>query len=106
MNAGMATDLPIACSLPVDAAAERLGSFRQLAAEALIDSRRRNAGIELRFRRDEEVEQALLSFIEAERQCCPFLDLELTRGAELRLWIGGPEEAQPVIDAFLTAAAA
>ena len=52
-----------------------------------------------------EVEQALLAFIEAERQCCPFLEFELARGEELRLRIGGPAKREPVLDAFLGAAA-
>jgi hypothetical protein len=55
----MPTELPIACSLPADAAAERLGSLEQLA-----------------------------------------------RGEELRLRIGGPDEARPILDAFLTATTA
>jgi hypothetical protein len=100
----MASELPIACSLPAEAAAERLDSLERLAHDALIASGRTREGIELRFRADEEVEQALLSFIEAERQCCAFLDFELTRGSELRLWIGGPQDAEPVLDAFLRAA--
>jgi hypothetical protein len=102
----MAKELPIACSLEPDAATERLGSFADLAGRSLIDADRTHAGgIELRFRRDDHVEQALIGFIEAERQCCPFLDFELARGSELRLRIGGPAEAQPVLDAFLGAAA-
>jgi hypothetical protein len=103
----MTGELPIACSLEPGAAAERLSSFAVLARRALIDASRKQAGgIELRFRRDEDVERTLLGFIEAERRCCPFLDFELERGAELRLWIGGPDEAEPVIEAFLTAATA
>jgi hypothetical protein len=101
----MTMELPIACNLPADAAVDRLETLGQLAHDALTEASRTTTGIELRFRADEEVEQRLLAFIEAERQCCPFLDFELTRGSDLRLWIGGPEGAQPVLDAFLSAAA-
>jgi hypothetical protein len=100
----MASELPIACSLPAEAAADRLNTFAQLAHDALTGAGRMPAGIELRFRGSQRVEQALLAFMEAERQCCPFLDFELTRGSELRLWIGGPQAAEPVLDAFLRAA--
>ena len=101
----MPEQLPIACSLTAEAAAERLDSFARLAEDALIRAERGRAGIELTFKGGAEIERALLEFIGAERQCCPFLDFELTRGAELRLRIGGPDEAQPVLDAFLRAAA-
>lgn len=100
----MTPELPIACSLPADAAAERLSSLEQLAQNALIGAGRTRTGIELRFHAGERIEQRVLEFIEAERQCCPFLDFELARGSELRLRIVGPDEARPVLDAFLTAA--
>jgi hypothetical protein len=101
----MTTELPIACNLSADAAAERLNTLEQLALDALIGASRTPTGIELRFRAGNEVEQRLLAFIEAERQCCPFLDFELTRESDLRLWIGSPDDAQPVLDAFLGAVA-
>jgi hypothetical protein len=100
----MAKPLPIACSLDPAAAAERLTSFSRLTAAALIRAERRTRGIELTFHGNEEIERDLLAFIEAERRCCPFLDFELARGEELRLRIGGPDEAGPILDAFLTAA--
>jgi hypothetical protein len=100
----MPIELPIACNLPADAAAERLGSLEQLARDALTSTGRTQTGIELRFRQGDAIERRLLSFIEAERECCPFLEFELARGEELRLRIGGPDEARPILDAFLTAA--
>jgi hypothetical protein len=100
----MPIELPIACSLELADASDRLASFSRLTADALIRAERRAPGIELAFRGDDEVEQAVLAFIEAERQCCPFLDFQLTRGEELHLRIGGPDEARPILDAFLSAA--
>jgi hypothetical protein len=101
----MTKELPIACNLSPDAAADRLNTLEQLAQDALIGASRTPTAIELRFRAGERNEQRLLEFIEAERQCCPFLDFELTRGRELRLRIVGPGEAKPVLDALLGAAA-
>jgi MerR family copper efflux transcriptional regulator len=99
----MPTELPIACSLTPDAAAERMAEWREVAAKALVDKSSIDGGVRLRFRRDDQVHAALNDLVAAERECCPFLDLDIrTSDATIELDVTGPAEAAPIIGAFAT----
>jgi hypothetical protein len=91
-------ELPLACSLSGADQALRLTEMASLSERVAgvehTDGRRAT----LRFRADAETRTRLREIVEAERECCAFLDLSLSdRGPELRLSIVGPEGAEPTI---------
>jgi len=93
--------LPIACTLSPADAAQRAGEWRRLAAAALVERERSPGRALLRFRDGDEVEPALRRLVEAERECCAFLDLRLGRDRDtLTLEISGPPQADPILDSF------
>jgi hypothetical protein len=98
----VATELPIACSLSPGDRATRQLEWASL-SDRLIELDRRNLlDITLRFRRDSETRSLLTRLVEAERDCCPFLDLELTPpGSDLALSIRGPKGAEQVIEGLI-----
>lgn len=58
-------------------------------------------GIRLRFQDDPEAGERLNYLVAAERECCPFLDMVLTRTeGELVLDITAPQDAQPVLESM------
>jgi hypothetical protein len=101
-SAGAATpsspaDSPIACALDPTSLHERLAALRSIGTAALLSRR----GRELRFRADREIRDRLEAAIVAEAECCPFLELSLTRaGEELVLRIDAAPEALPIADEF------
>ena len=97
----MPRPLPIACTLSPADAAQRAGEWRRLAAAALVERERSPGRALLRFRDVDEVEPALRRLVEAERECCAFLDLRLGRDSDtLTLEISGPPQADPILDSF------
>jgi hypothetical protein len=93
---------PIACTLDNVAYRDRVAAWEALSKRARLSGLRTGAGVELRYRRDPEVEQALRELIELERLCCPFLEFQLERDRdEIVLRIVAPGEALPVLDEFL-----
>jgi hypothetical protein len=95
------TDLPIACSLTAEQLPARRAALVELVEHALLDAR---VSGRVTFRRDERSEAALDEFVRAERECCPFFDLEVTPYSDtLVLEIGGPADAEPLITALVEA---
>jgi hypothetical protein len=95
-------ELPIACSLsPGDMAARQL-EWASLSDRLIELERRKPLDVGLRFRSDSGTQSQLTRLVEAERECCPFLDLQLTpSGADLTLSIRGPKGAEPVIEGLI-----
>ncbi len=91
-------DAIIACSLDVEGQMQRGRDFAALCPQSM---QRQGAGLVARYRSDDE--PAVRGFADAERACCPFLDITVDReDDEVVLRISGPAEAAPVIDAFLS----
>ena len=70
------TDIPIACNLT----GEQLTVYRQESMSVLsqmVENQELTDGYAFRFPNTDDVAQQLLAFILAERQCCPFFQIEL-----------------------------
>ena len=94
--AAVSDEVPIACSLDREAMAERADRGASLAAASLLEASVTKRGVSMQWRGDAEAD--LRRLIAAESECCPFLDFELSReGSGLRLDVGSPEEAGPII---------
>jgi DNA-binding transcriptional MerR regulator len=91
---------PIACSLPADAAAERVGEWRALAARA---RRRRSipGGASLAFGRDVAFAE-VASLVERELDCCPFYDFGVEAGpAGVTLTVKAPAVADGIVSTLV-----
>ena len=99
------TEPPIACSLDQNALEARLAAAAEVGSAGLV-SREQVAGrYILRFRADPEIRGRLEEIVNAERECCPFLNIGLEeRADELELAIeapaGGEETAAALAAAF------
>ena len=90
---------PIACTLTPGAYRERIEALTALAARALRSRERTADGERLTFADSAENERDLRAAVAAEAACCPFLRMDLRRGADgLVLDVAGPEDARPVIE--------
>lgn len=90
---------PSACSLRPGDLQRRLSEIAGLAADALIAHDADGDRHLLRFHASQETRQRLETIVEAESQCCPFLDLSLEeRDESLTLSISSPPDAQPVAE--------
>jgi hypothetical protein len=69
-------DIPIACKPTDNEIASRQNSLDDLWAK-VAGTQELADGYAFRFPNTDEIAQELLSFILAERQCCPFFQLEL-----------------------------
>lgn len=100
----MPQELPIVCSLGVGDLEQRLAAIGEIGAKSLVD-RHEDSGVHLlRFRSDPETRGHLEEVIEAESQCCSFLDLSLKEdGDHLILSVAGPEAGQTTADGFALA---
>ena len=95
-------ELPIACTLTPAALADRGEWLRRLGAASLLDGRRIDGGLELRFAGAAEDE--VREWVRAERECCAFLSFDVERtGDDLRLEVAGPAGSEPVFDGLLAA---
>ena len=107
----MPSSLPIACSLSGEDQSKRLLEMASLSDRVLAVHARGERAALVDFRADAETKSRLERIVEAERKCCPFLELALSdHGSRLAVSIDGPEGAEPVIQeivgAFSRAAAA
>ena len=94
------TPLPIACTLTGASLEERAAWLRRLGAAALIEGRREDFRLLLRFR--PEAADDVRQLVRAEAECCAFLRFEVDAGSrEIALDVTGPAEAGPVLDDFL-----
>jgi hypothetical protein len=95
----MAQELPIACTLSGPDLHARLAEIKSLGDDGLIDVDGTPGSRVLRFRRSEEVSSRLTGIVEAEAQCCAFLDMTIDESADLiSLTITGPEGSEAVVD--------
>jgi hypothetical protein len=94
---------PIACSLTPGDAATRAAETTEIARAALRRREPIDRGARLVFGAADETEARLQRIVAAERECCPFLTLDLRRaGDELLLDVTGPPDAQPIVAALFT----
>lgn len=92
---------PIACSLGATELENRLAEIEALGAESLLSRRQEGERHVLRFSGEPRTRQRLEAIVAAERECCPFLDLDLNReGDQLALSIAAPAEAAAVAAAL------
>lgn len=85
--------LPIACTLGPDDGPQRLEQWRRLSTVAGAGRTQAPGRVVLRFRDEPGVADQLRQLVDAERQCCAFLDWQLTHVAgECRVEITGSGE--------------
>ena len=95
-------ELPIACTLSSSGMQERVEWLRRLGAASLLDGRRTDDGLDLRF--EAGAEDEVRRWMRAEGECCAFLAFDLDPGEDhLRLRVSGPSGAEPVLDGLLAA---
>jgi hypothetical protein len=88
----------IACSLGAEDYRERLSRIRKLGEAAFLGLEARPDGAVLSFRNSQQVQAELSSIVDAEADCCSFLDLSVHSEAErLILTISSPPDAMPVV---------
>jgi hypothetical protein len=96
------TTPPIACSLTPAGRVQRAELVAALAADALLDRKRDEASLVLRFRGSPGVEERVRTWAALEAECCPFLTmLVVAEGSVVTLRIAGPPEAAGIIDDLL-----
>ena len=100
----MSTDLPVVCSLGVADFEQRIAAIAALGAESLVTRAERGGRHLLRFRGDAATRGQLEQIVAAEKECCGFLELSLSRFPdETILSISAPQDAQLVADGLAAA---
>ena len=96
--------IPVACTLTGGEQVDRAAEFAALFAGGLVDARRTEDELLLRFGRGEE--DAVRDLLAREQECCPFLTMSITADDDsVTARIGAPTDGQPVLDAFAALAA-
>jgi hypothetical protein len=74
------TTPPIVCDMTgaPDSADERLDTYAQLFADALIGRERTDEGVRFRFRADDGIEQRVRDLAALEKACCAFFEFSIT----------------------------
>lgn len=92
---------PIACSLGAADLGNCLAEIERVGADSLLSHRREGAAHILCFKGDARTRQRLKAILAAERECCPFLELDLEQdGPQLVLTIAAPAEAATIAAAL------
>ena len=92
---------PLACSLAGAEMADRQAELRALFGGRVEEAVREGHALRLQLRDSPGLAERLERAVEAERACCPFLDLAVERHAgRLVLHVDGPPEAAAMIDGF------
>lgn len=99
------TDQPIACTLTPEALAARRadllpGLLARVEAREDVEE-----GLRLRFAAAGDILRAIADVIEAERQCCRFLQFDVRvaqNGGPVWLTLSGPPGTRDFLDALLT----
>jgi hypothetical protein len=92
---------PIACSLGPADLGNRLAEIERIGADSLLSQRREGSTHVLSFRADAHLRQRLEAILAAERECCPFLELDLEQeGPQLVLTIAAPARAAAIAAAL------
>jgi len=100
----MATELPIACSLTAAEMSTRLSEMRAVGERALLSSQSTGEGALLRLRPGAQTRARIEELVAAEKECCPFLDFELSeREDALELTIRSPEAGRAVVQELVSA---
>jgi hypothetical protein len=103
----MPQDLPLACSLGAGDLEQRLAMIGEVGARSLVDRHKDGDEHLLHFRPDPETRAGLEAIVDAERECCAFLDLSLKEDENhLILSIAAPAAGQATADGFAMAFAA
>jgi hypothetical protein len=90
---------PIVCTLSPNVIHGRLAAFEELFAGHLLGLEREDRRLRLVFDGDGAVAAGAPDLFAREQQCCSFISLTWTRrGAQLRLDVGVPAEAEPMLD--------
>lgn len=80
---------PIACSLDAANLERRLAEIETLAADSLLSHQGEGANHVLHFEGDRRTRERLEAIVAAERECCPFLEFDLTEeDGQLVLHVG------------------
>ncbi len=81
--------LPIACDLAALTADQRhaLAALAAQLAEAVDKVEELPDGYAFRYRTDESTWRTVTTWIEYERQCCPFLTFTLERAGDSPIWL-------------------
>ena len=94
----------LACSLGATELATRHRDVAALFSDGLVGADHYGDTLELRFR--ERYEDRVRALAEAERQCCPFMDIDVQRyGRDVALLLDCPPEAAATLDPFAELAA-
>jgi hypothetical protein len=100
-------DKPVACSLEANALATRLDEIAAVGRDALVAREGTGGSHLLRFRADGDTAARLERIVDAERECCSFLTMEVRRvGDELELTIVAPAEGEGTAEALAAGFAA
>jgi hypothetical protein len=100
----MTEALPIACSLSAGDLKGRLAEIAAIGDDALIGHEAAEGRHALRFRADGSTRERLERIVDAEAECCPFLDLDLSEAdGLLTLTLLASPEAGPVVEELATA---
>ena len=93
--------LRVACSLNDEEFAARRAMVRERLAPHIIDIERTDTGVSIAFSPETVKRSDVETFAALERQCCGFLDFELSPPDEkLTLTVTGPPDAAPALDAL------
>jgi MerR family copper efflux transcriptional regulator len=95
------TKVPIACTLSVDAAVDRVAEWKELLSTKVhrIDHDRNQATLTFL---GAEALMAVTDLAEREKVCCPFFQFSIELDAiETRLRIGVPADAEPILNELL-----
>ncbi len=96
----MENESPIACRLTTPELAARLEEIRAGLLSRVESVERTDAGYRLRLSNTDEIAASVLDFVRYERQCCPFLDFQVTIPAQPRaiaLELGGNSDVMAFI---------
>ncbi|WP_308493089.1 hypothetical protein [Microbacterium terrisoli] len=86
--------LPIACSLPLAEGGRRVARWQALAEDHLIERRRTEGALTLRYERDDDAITRLTDLTDAERECCSYVGWTVEPGDnDVRLLVTGTEDA-------------
>jgi hypothetical protein len=100
----MPFSLPIACSLSAEDQSKRLLEMASLSNRILGVQMSGDRDAVVEFHGDLETKIRLERMVDAERECCPFLELALSdHGSRLAVSISGPEGAEGVIQEIVGA---
>jgi hypothetical protein len=89
----------LACRLDVVEQASLMAEYGHVARTAVVDVRRAGSRLEVSVSRSDEADARVGRIVEAERVCCPFMDVTVDQDAgSLLVTYSGPDAIGPVLD--------